>query len=279
MRFPLIATLATLPAIPAAAETIRLDFSGLVETASAALGVPGTIDSGAAGATGYTATALFDTDVAPGVDIFGRRNFEGALLGLEATFGDLGTVALNQAATASQSPTSAAVAGFFGYGGDAINPEIDALDGTVNGFDAVFGNFSLSPFPGEPEFFADVDDLLSGIEDSLSFDRTSFDTFELSFEPVSGPFRGFIVADIAEGVFSFADGDAGAGGGEGGTGGEEPGMGGGGMDGGGTGGEGGGMGGGEVPAPIPLPASLPLLLTATLGAVLLGHRQKCSIRA
>ena len=187
----------------AAADTVRFDFSGLVETASRTIGVPGAIDSGASGATAYTATALFDTDVTPGVDIFGRRNFSDALIGFEATFGTLGTVTLNRTATASQNPTGGTLSGFFGYQGDPINPRVDALDGSVNGFEALLGSFRLSAFPGEQDFFADADDLLSGVGNLLTFERTSTDSFELSFLPGPGGFfLPFIVADIGEGTFT-----------------------------------------------------------------------------
>ena len=239
------ALLAVLPVLPVGAETIRFEFSGVVEASNFSLP-----DAG----TAYSAFALFDTDVEPEApDVFGRRNFLGALTAFEATVGGE-TVTLNQAATAQQSGADL-VSGIFGRGGTLISPGVDALDGSIGGLEALYGNFEVASFPGEPDFFTDIAELLSGIdEDGLSFDRTSFDTFELTFDNPGVFGDGFIIADIAEGAFLFADdGDGGPGGGGGG----------------GTGG--GGTGGGETPAPIPLPAGGALLLTAL---PLLGARHR-----
>jgi hypothetical protein len=233
---PLVA--AALTTTAAHADTIRFDFSGLVETASARLDLPGAIDAGPEGATAYTATAIFDTDAAVSVDTFGSAVFADALISFEASFGAAGSVSLNQSADVRQSGFSGTVSTNFGTAGTLISPAVDALDGAIQGREALFGNFRLSSFPGEPDFFTDADELLSGVVDVLTFDRTSFNSFELSLAPDgSGSARAFVIADIGSGTFTRIDDIT------------PP----------------------PPPAPIPLPAS-GLLLLGALG--LMGIRRK-----
>ena len=185
----------------ASAAVIQLDFTGLVETSN--FGVPGTVDSGADGAVSYTATALFDTTVgAPGVDVFGRRTFADALTGFTATFSTGDVVTLNQPGAVRQSQQDR-IEALFGDGGSAIADPNDALDGTVNGLEAVFGNFEIASTTAVgPDLFTDIDLLLSAIgTDVVTFDETSFDSFELSFDRPGSFARGLIIADIAEGSF------------------------------------------------------------------------------
>ncbi|WP_308918073.1 VPLPA-CTERM sorting domain-containing protein [Jannaschia sp. LMIT008] len=186
-------------ATPVSADTVRFDFSGVVETSN--IGVPGTIDSGT-GATAFTASAVFDADVTPTVDVFGRRLFTDALIAFEATIGG-DTVTLNQSAFARQSSGSR-VTGFFGSTGSAIEPPTDALDGSVNGFAALAGNFEIVPFPGEPDYVTDIDVLLSGVgTGTVSLGRTSFDTFELTLDRgAGGGLTGFVIADILDGTLT-----------------------------------------------------------------------------
>ena len=251
MRISLLALAAALPALPVLADTVRFEFSGVVETSTDNLGLGGTVLGGTG--TAYTAVALFDRDVpANAPDIFGGITFPGALIALEADFGGE-VVTLSTPGDVRQSGADLVTAS-FGRRATAITPGIDALDGTVNGVGAVFGNFQIASFPGEDDFFDALDDLLSGVgPDGIAFDRTSFDTFEITFE------QGFLIADIAEGVLSIfedeGEGGDGEGDGEGGDGGN------------GEGGDGGeGPGGGDTPTPVPLPAG-GLLLLAALAAL------------
>lgn len=233
MRLPLLTCLAVLPLAPAWSDTVQFEFSGTVEASNYDL--PGA-------GTPYTAMALFDTSVIGTDPTFIQRYsaFGGALIEFEATVGG-DTITLNRNSDARQTETGRLV-GLFGRGGTLIDPGVDALDGAVAGYEALYGNFEISPFPGEPDLFTDITALLSGVgSGGIAFTRTAYDTFELSFANPEGV-RGFMIADIAEGFFTLVDD-------------EEDG------EGGDTGG-----GGADSPTPVPLPAGA-LMLIAALGSL------------
>ncbi|MGF1551780.1 MAG: DUF4214 domain-containing protein [Paracoccaceae bacterium] len=157
--------------------------------------------------TPYSAFALFDTDTAAGdPDAFGDIPFEDALIAFEATIGGE-TVVLDRTGDVEQSGADL-VSASFGRGGTLIDPGVDALEGSVGGLEALYGNFEISSFPGDPDLFTNATALLSGVGPmGLEIDRTSFDTFELTLDNPSSFADGFVIADIAEGSFALADED------------------------------------------------------------------------
>ena len=241
-RALLLAVPAALTFAAANAATVRFDFSGTT------FGGTQTLPSD----DPFTATAFFDTDVAPTTfPPSNDRVFLDALTGLSITIGDE-TLTANQPGRAFQSgsASSGSTFGFTLNRLSAFDPAVDALDGTITGTDGTVYDpetlgieLILSFVDGG--LFDDAQSLLGLVteDNPITLPGSVGNLGQINFSPASN-----LDLDVDGGTFTVVSDGNGDGGGDGGS------------DGGGT------------PPVIPLPASGMLLLGGLAGLGALRRR-------
>ena len=232
----------------AAAETVRLDFQGVVTDVSPLL----TVEVG----TTYTATALFDTD-APGApySFEDRYQFPDGLVAFDAVIGGE-AISLTEPSEVQQGDDNLLAGFLYTDEFDSTDPGATRVSGTIDGLPVVGGRFFLIPaaFEDRNGFFSDRSSLLSGFDGTeIELPGLELGQFDIQlYDAELGYFPGF-TATIAQGRLSLFEDDGGEGDGETPTG---P----------GDGGNGGGGSPDPAPNPVPLPAG-GLMLLAALGAL------------
>ena len=248
MKSILLATVTTSVALPALAETVRLDFQGEVTEASPLLSI-------AVGTT-YTATALFDTD-APGApySFENRYQFPDGLVAFDAVIGGE-AISLTEPSYVQQGDDNLLAGYLYTDEFDGTDPGATRVSGTLAGLPVVGGRFFLIPAAFEDRngfFFSDRGSLLSGFDGTgIELPGLELGQFDVQlYDAELGYFPGF-TATIAQGYLSLFEDDGGDGDSEMPTGPGEGGNGGGSPD--------------PAPNPVPLPAG-GLMLLAALGAL------------